>query len=232
MLDQEDSAGIICRYERATTAGARWGSADRCRASALAHDDAVNGLQWTSDGNYIVSAGLDRRIRVWDAATGANTLASFGSLVQNSAARTASFFLSPTGLTSERGLLFCANDHGILVFDLHQGNLVSRLKSPGASNPLGRSGRDRGNGAITSIAWRGAGGSRYGGPIMGGGNSVGAIYSAHLDGQIRAWMPHIQGQEEENEDEVDGDDDQVRRRKRKAVDDAYRSLMGKQVTFT
>ena len=109
----------------------------RYKPSAQAHDEAVNGLQWTDDGAYIISAGLDRRIRVWDAATGANTLASFGSLVQNIHAETAKFFISPTALSTERGILFWANDHEIMMFDLHEGNLISRLKSPGLSNPVG-----------------------------------------------------------------------------------------------
>ncbi|KAG8428033.1 hypothetical protein J3459_006120 [Metarhizium acridum] len=67
---------------------------------------------------------------------------------------------------------------------------------------------------------------------MGGGNSVGAIYSAHLDGQIRAWMPQIPGPDDMDETEDMDEDEETRRRKRKAVDNAYRSLMGRRITFT
>jgi DNA excision repair protein ERCC-8 len=67
---------------------------------------------------------------------------------------------------------------------------------------------------------------------MGGGNSLGAIYSSHMDGQIRAWEPHTPGPDDVDEEEEIDEDEETKRRKRKAVDDAYRSLMGKKITFT
>lgn len=226
-------AGVLAQLDHEDTLGVagRPGHDDGGRVPQ-AHDEAVNGLRWTDDGRYIVSAGLDRRIRVWDAATGANTLASFGSLVQNQHAKTANMLVTPSALSSGRELLVWANDQDILLFDLHDGAVVARLRSPAAANPVGPRGaaRDR----ITGIAWRGAGGARrLLGPVMGGGNSVGAIYSAHLDGQIRAWTPRIPGPDDVDEaDDGLDEDDEVRTRKRKAVDDAYRSLMGRQITFT
>jgi DNA excision repair protein ERCC-8 len=39
-----------------------------------AHDSAVNGLEFTSDGLYLVSIGHDDKMRVWDLETGLNTL--------------------------------------------------------------------------------------------------------------------------------------------------------------
>lgn len=106
-LDQEDSLDVIHRFCHAAAAGLDQGRLPLTRESAQAHGEAVNGLQWTDDGSYIVSAGLDRRIWVWDAATGANTLASFGSLVQNRHAKTATMVVTPSGLLSScRGLLF------------------------------------------------------------------------------------------------------------------------------
>ncbi|KYK60338.1 hypothetical protein DCS_01475 [Drechmeria coniospora] len=232
-LDQEDSLGIVHRFRHAAAAGLDWSRMAHFRASARAHDDAVNGLEWTDDGRYIVSAGLDRRIRVWDAATGANTLANFGSLIQNQHVKTANMLATPSGLLSKRELLVWANDREILLLDLHDGTIVGRLRSPGAANPLGPRGGDAAKSRIAAIAWRGAGGGgRQLGPVMGGGNSVGAIYSAHLDGQIRAWMPRIPGPDDVEETNEAEEDDKVRRKKRKAVDDAYRSLMGKQITFT
>ena len=232
-LDQEDTLGIVHRFEHATASGMDWNQMPHFRASAQAHDEAVNGLQWTDDGNYIISSGLDRRIRVWDAATGANTLASFGSLIQNQHAKTASIIVSPSALSSANPFLFWPNDQEILILDLHEGTIVTRLRSPGSVNPVGPRGSSMGRNRITSIVWRGAGGDgRQIGPVMGGTGSVGAIYSSHLDGQIRAWMTQIPGPEDaDSEEEVD-EDEEVKRRKRKAVDDAYRSLMGKQITFT
>lgn len=233
-LDQEDSLGVVHRYEHATAAGVDSTRVPHCRVSAQAHDEAVNGLQWTDDGRYIVSAGLDRRIRVWDADTGANTLTSFGSLIQNQHAKTASLILPPSGLSLGRELLLWGNEQEILVLDLHEGTLVTRLRSPGVVNRTGPRGSEMGRNRITNIVWRSAGGGagRQVGPVMGGGNSVGAIYSAHLDGQIRAWMPHLSGPDDVDENDELNVDEEVRRKKRKVVDDAYRSLMGRQITFT
>lgn len=232
LLDQEDSLGVVHKYKHAVAAGMDTDSMPRFRAAAQAHDEAVNGLQWTSDGRYIVSAGLDSRVRVWDAATGANTLASFGSLVQNRHAKTASIILPPPSLSS-RDYMFWANDQDILLFDLHNGNLVTRLRSPTTTNPVGPQNAEMGRNRISSMVWRSSGGGSGAlGPVMGGANSSGALYSAHLDGHIRAWMPQVPGPDDIDEDDEVSEDVETKKRKRKAVDDAFRSLMGRQVTFS
>lgn len=233
LLDQEDSLGVVDRYNHALAAGRQPDEMPLYRSSAQAHDDAVNALHWTSDGRSIISAGLDGRIKVWDAATGANTLTSFGALVQNKHAKTASMFTTAPSLSSGKDLLFWANDQEILAFDLKEGNLVTRLRSPGFTNPVGPKGGELGRNRLSSLVWRSSGGgSSSNGLLMGGGNSVGALYSAHLDGHIRAWMPHIPGPDDVNEDDAATEEDEAKKRKRKAVDDAYKSLMGKNVTFT
>ncbi|KAF5659755.1 dna excision repair ercc-8 [Fusarium heterosporum] len=233
LLDQEDSLGIVHKMKHLDAAGMDSSQMPHFRASAQAHDDAVNGLQWTDDGKYIISAGLDRRIRVWDAATGANTLASFGSLIQNQHAKTASILVSPSNLSSGNSLLFWPNDQEILILDLHEGNIVKRLRSPGVTNPIGPRGSEMGRNRITSIVWRASGGTgRLTGPVMGGGNSIGAVYSSHLDGQIRAWAPQISEPEDIDEEEEIEEEEEVKLKKRKAVDDAYKSLMGRKITFT
>ena len=233
LLDQEDSLGVEHRVGHAVAAGMDPGQVPLFRSSAQAHDEAVNGLHWTSDGRYIISAGMDGRIRVWDAVTRANTLTSFGSLVQNRHAKTASIIATPPCLSIKQDILFWANDQEILVLDLYDGTLVTRLRSPGATNPVGPRGGEMGRNRISSFAWRSAGGGASSvGPVMGGGNSVGARDSAHLDGHIRAWMPQIPGPDDIDENEEADEDVESKKRKRKAVDDAYRSLMGRQVTFT
>ncbi|EFZ01683.1 WD40 domain protein [Metarhizium robertsii] len=232
-LDQEDSLGVLHRFRHATALDQDWSSMPHFRTSAQAHDEAVNGLQWTDDAKYIVSAGLDRKIRVWDAGTGANTLASFGALIQNRHAKTATMVVTSSGLSNNKEILIWPNDQEILLLDLHDGNVITRLRSPGSTNPVGPRGGELGRNRTTTIVWRGAGGGPGQiGTVMGGGNSVGAIYSAHLDGQIRAWMPQIPGPDDIDETEDIDEDEETRRRKRKAVDNAYRSLMGRQITFT
>ncbi|KAK2009410.1 WD domain-containing protein [Colletotrichum eremochloae] len=235
-LDQEDSLGVIHRFNHAMATGLDWNRAPHFRASARAHNEGVNGLTWTDDGNFIISAGLDRRIRVWDAATGANTLASFGSIIQNRQPKTVSLFATPARLTpARRDLLFYPNEQEILVMDLHEGTLLSRLRVPGPSGAAGNHGSSGLNvkNRTMSMVWRGSGGhGLQKGPVMGGGSSFGAVYTAHLDGQIRSWMPQLPGAEDDDAapDPKDADEEE-KARKRKALDDAFRSLMGRQITF-
>ncbi|KAI6780988.1 uncharacterized protein J7T54_003130 [Emericellopsis cladophorae] len=233
LLDQEDSLGLVHRHKHAVAAGMDPGQVRPYREAAQAHDDAVNGLHWTSDGKYIISAGMDNRIRVWDAATGANTLTSFGPLVQNRHAKTTSIVTTPPRLSENKDVLFWANDQEILALDLHDGKLITRLRSPGAVNPVGPRGSEMGRNRISALAWRSAGGGGASvGPVPGGGNSVGALYSAHLDGQIRAWIPQIPGPDDEGGEDPGDEEDEGKRRKRKAIDDAYKTLMGKNIRFT
>ncbi|ERS95932.1 hypothetical protein HMPREF1624_07466 [Sporothrix schenckii ATCC 58251] len=277
LLDQEDSlgpAGSSSGSSGSTSAAA----ARPPRASAKAHAGPVNGLAWTDDGAFLVSAGHDRRIRVWDMATGANTLVSFGPSVRNSGLSSVPMVVTPSGLTAPRQeLLVWPNESEVLVFRLHDGSIVTRLRGTGATQAAVRlpqappppprapqslppsssasssssSARPRPSVApttvdrssarrnrVTSLVWRGAGGlgSETGGTAMGGRDAVGGLYSGHLDGQIRAWAPSA-STAMDNEDVVEDDADatpqalEERDRKRRALDQAYRSLMGTQITF-
>ncbi|KAI1878677.1 hypothetical protein JX265_002854 [Neoarthrinium moseri] len=231
MLDKEDSLGL--HYNGLLGTDGR----PRTRLAAKAHSGPVNGLAWTDDGNFLISGGHDRRIRVWDAATGANTLASFGPSIKNWQLGSVTMFTSPTGVTHPRKeLLFWPNETEILVFDLHEGRLVTKLRNTGpavagvrSANGSERTAQNR----ITALAWRGAGGGGMSsGVAMGGSNMAGAIFSAHLDGQIRAWIPRLEGPEDEDEAEETSETKEDKLKKRKALDDAFNSLMGKQVTFS
>ncbi|KAH8905607.1 WD40 repeat-like protein [Coniochaeta sp. PMI_546] len=244
LLDQEDSLGIGVRA--AQTVGGRTAATGFAelqqrgiRISARAHTGAVNGLAWTDDGAFIVSAGHDQRIRVWDAATGANTLASFGPTIRNRAVGTVhGMFVTPVGLTPPRGeLLVWPNENEILVLDLHGGSVVTRLRGTGPTVAAVRARAGAGErtvrNRVTSLVWRGAGGGGgSSGVVMGGSGAPGGIYSGHLDGQIRAWMPVVEGQDEEDEDTTAQEAVEEKTKKRKAIDDAFRSLMGRQITFT
>ncbi|KAJ2901757.1 hypothetical protein MKZ38_001429 [Zalerion maritima] len=87
---------------------------------------------------------------------------------------------------------------------------------------------------LTGLVWRGAGGyGQSSGTVPGGRTAAGGMYSSHLDGQIRMWMPEMPGndEDEEGEEEMQGDAE-TRKRKRKVLDDAYRSLMGTSITFS
>ncbi|OTB00675.1 hypothetical protein M426DRAFT_65463 [Hypoxylon sp. CI-4A] len=231
MLDQEDSLGLFYNGLLDTNGNLR------IRASAKAHAAPVNGLTWTDDGAYIISAGHDRRIRVWDAATGKNTLASFGPSIKNSQLASVTMFTTPAGLTHPgKELLFWPNETEILVLDLHDGHVVTKLRGTGpaiagvrsASNAQ-RTIKNR----VTSIAWRGAGGGGgSSGAVMGGSNMAGAVFSAHLDGQIRAWTPRLEGDDGEDEDDSLDKSSDDKAKKRKALDDIFKGLVGKKITFT
>lgn len=232
MLDHEDSLGLYYNglWKQDGTV--------KTRASAKAHVAPVNGLTWTDDGSYIVSAGHDHRIRVWDAATGRNTLASFGPSIRNAQLASVTMFTSPVGLTHPgRELLFWPNESEILVCDLHNGHIITRLRGTGATiagvRSLKRSERSVKN-RISSLVWRGAGGGGgSSGVVMGGTTMPGGLFSGHLDGQIRVWIPQLEGVADEDEDEgvmMDGSEEKTK--KRKALDDVYKSLMGQKITFT
>ncbi|GAP85790.1 putative DNA excision repair protein ercc-8 [Rosellinia necatrix] len=244
MLDHEDSLGLY--YNGLLGDDGKVGM----RASAKAHVAPVNGLTWTDDGGYLVSAGHDHRIRVWDAATGRNTLAGFGPSIRNSQLASVTMFTSPAGLTHPgRELLFWPNETEILVCDLHGGRIITRLRGTGAAiagirsssspSPSKKSERSVKN-RISSIVWRGAGGAggSGGGVVMGGTNMPGAMFSAHLDGQIRAWAPWLEGSDEDADGDDTGEEEeeekkgQEKARKRKALDDIYKSLIGQKITFT
>lgn len=138
LLDQEDSLGILSpgripAPDNITAASSSQSGLGRgIRMSAKAHTGPVNGLTWTDDGAYIASAGHDRKVRVWDAATGANTLANFGPSIRNSQVGSLTMLVSPLGLTRyKKDLLFFPNENEILVMDLHDGSIVTRLRGMG-----------------------------------------------------------------------------------------------------
>ncbi|KAI0386822.1 WD40 repeat-like protein [Hypomontagnella monticulosa] len=231
MLDHEDSLGLY--YNGLLEDDGKV----RVRAAAKAHTAPVNSLAWTDDGAYIVSAGHDRRIRVWDAATGRNTLASFGPSIKNSHLTSVTMFTSPVGLTHPgKELLFWPNETEILVLDLHDGHVVTRLRGTGSavSGVRSATGAQRTiKNRISSIVWRGSGGGgSSSGVVMGGSNTAGAIFSAHLDGQIRAWTPNLEGDDCEDEDNYLDEASAEKAKKRKALDDVFKGLVGKKITFT
>lgn len=88
-----------------------------------AHDGTVNGLQFTSDGLFIVTFGTDDRLRLWNASTGRNMLVNFGS-VFNSSKRSLKFAISGDGCPD---VLFIPSEGNIQVLDLYQGTHLNTL---------------------------------------------------------------------------------------------------------
>ena len=71
-------------YGGGGAAGVRGGAADVTAAVkdafGHAHDGRVTALRCTPDGLFLVSAGTDNRVRLWDLATGRNTDAAYGQV--------------------------------------------------------------------------------------------------------------------------------------------------------
>jgi len=132
VLNMEDSVGIQ------GTDG--MGKGARSRDTGKAHSAAVNGIAWTDNGSYIVTAGHDDRIRVWDASTGANTLASFGPTLKNGHLSNLPLVVSPTSSANPgKEVLFYPNEKELLMFELHEGKLLKRLRVPGPISAAVRS---------------------------------------------------------------------------------------------
>ena len=212
------------------------------------HAGPVNGVIYTDRGHHIVTVGHDDRVRVWNAATTANTLASFGPLAANTRLATKSPLLVPGRLLPPgKEIMFYANHNEILMFDLFQGTLLKRLRplmADGSTAPalssLSSSSSSTAKrtikASLTSLAWR--------------AGSV-QIFSGHSDGIIRTWMPRTRDEDELDEAElreIEGgasadDDDEDRnpsnkrkkktkkRENRRVLDGIYRDLTEKRLTF-
>ncbi|TVY47925.1 DNA excision repair protein [Lachnellula occidentalis] len=218
VLDMEDSTGI------AGTDGL--GKSSRSRDTGKAHHGAVNGLTWTDNGYYLVSAGHDERARVWNATTGANTLASFGPTLKNGHLSSLPLIISPTASTPPgQELLFYPSERELLVFELHQGRLIRRLKVPGPNiaSVRSRTGERNTKNRITGLVFRG---------------QADGIYSAHTDGQIRAWLPKTAEDDRLEIEEEDSlkrhaqdDEDEDGRKKRQVLNDVFTDLTRQKISF-
>ncbi|KAL8639968.1 MAG: hypothetical protein Q9226_008801 [Calogaya cf. arnoldii] len=215
VLDLEDSVGILGEDGIGKNA--------RDRNQGKAHTDAVNGVVWTDDGKYLVTAGHDERVRVWDISTGANALSHFGPIIKNTHLSTLLPLLVPSNaLEPGKQIVFYPNQKEILMFDLFGGTLLKRLRLPGAAAAPIRGSATQGNfrSRTTSVAWR--------------AGNVG-LYSAHSDGVIRVWLPVTPEDVEADKDmaqEADGDEDEGRKRKRDALEEIFRDLTRQKITFS
>lgn len=215
VMDLEDSVGV----------GGEDGLGKRARprGNGKAHVGACNGVVWTDDGKYLVTAGHDERVRVWDVGSGANALCHFGPTIKNTNLSSLLPLVVPgyTGRPGDQVMLY-PNEKEILMFDLFEGTLLKRLKAPGAAmgQTSGSAGQRNTTNRVTSLAWRA-------GDVE--------LYSAHSDGTIRAWKARTKEETQVEKDEaerIDDGMDESRKRKRQALDDVFRNLTKQKITFT
>ena len=156
------------------------------RENRRAHRSAVNCLQWLPQGDYLISAGCDEAIRLWDLGipNGArNSLVNYGPLVRNGYPQALYMCLSPDGDLASPYMFFPSDNGQILMFDVMNGSLETTLTRP----ILDRSEKSAKSVARTAcITARGVGSLEF--------------FSGALDGTITKWKPHIE-QESKSEEE-------------------------------
>lgn len=211
MLNMEDQIGLMKEGTRPS---------GNARESVKAHTAAVNGLSWTPDGAYLVTAGHDDRLRVWNAHTGSNTLVNFGPALKNKHLSSLPLLSSPAGSTRlGQDLLIYPNENEVLMFELHEGRLLKKMRVPGPSTAVveSRTGERNVKNRITSLSWWGL--------------SEGFL-SGHSDGHIRAWSPRTKDDDEADAEETEADNSKEDMgRKRKVLDDVFRDLTKQKITF-
>ncbi|KAL8825828.1 MAG: hypothetical protein Q9191_004175 [Dirinaria sp. TL-2023a] len=216
VLDLEDSVGM-------------WGEDGlgknaRPREHGKAHVGTCNGVTWTDDGKYLITAGHDERVRVWDSGSGANALAHFGPTIKNTHLSTLLPLILPSNVAPwPHQVMFYPNEKEILMFDLLEGTLLKRLRIPGvaftATQARSSAGHRNLKTRITSLAWR---------------TGTTELYSAHSDGLVRPWMPRTAEEAElDSEEALEGEsgEEESRKRKRQALDDVFRDLTKQKITF-
>ncbi|KAJ6007809.1 hypothetical protein N7540_011785 [Penicillium herquei] len=223
-LDMDDPTGLVPPDSKASMSTLSQIRPAYSR-NARAHSGPVTGIRWTSNGRQLVTAGQDARIRVWDAASGANTLAHFGPQVRNGTTSNLgerapllipSEFTTPGheallwpnfGELSERGDIF--------MFELREGTLIKRLRVLGV--PL----RQQNVGPIKPSALRP---TRINDMVLRGCGGSGEgieLFTAHGDGVIRSWVSsEADAEPTEAEEEVLS----ARKRKRGVLDDLYKNF--------
>ncbi|KAL5342113.1 WD40-repeat-containing domain protein [Aspergillus crustosus] len=217
-LDMDDAVGLIAP----SSAPPSYRSRAAFSPHARAHNGAVTGVRWTSDGTHLVTAGQDARIRVWQAATGANTLVHFGPRVQNTSsshlAERAPLLIPQGYMGAGHETLLWANfsdsdDRGeIFMLELREGTFIKRLRVPGlmarrlqGSNALSAA-------RINALSWRGNGAS---------GEGI-EVFSAHGDGTLRTWASREPAEVPTEAEEMEQAD---RKRKRDILEEVYQGFM-------
>ncbi|KAK7145775.1 hypothetical protein R3I93_013492 [Phoxinus phoxinus] len=101
---------------------------DKSKASSeavnTAHNGRANGLCFTADGLHLLTTGTDDRMRLWNSATGENTLVNYGKVVNES--RKGLKFTVSRDCSPEFVFVPCGTS--VAVYGLHSGELITMLR--------------------------------------------------------------------------------------------------------
>lgn len=99
------------------------GKENKSKKASMAHNGHVNGLCFSNDGLFLISTGTDSRLRLWNSATGRNTLTNYGR-IENSHRRPVQM-----SFCNDSSTVFVPTDRHILVLNVQDGSLVKRLSA-------------------------------------------------------------------------------------------------------
>lgn len=90
--------------------------------SRTAHSGAISCVEFSNDGLYLSSYGVDNRLRLWSTATGKNMMVNYGNVSSNPQIE--------MSISSEcnPNLIFVPSDNKIEVFNLKSGQKVNILR--------------------------------------------------------------------------------------------------------
>ncbi|TWW60556.1 DNA excision repair protein ERCC-8 [Takifugu flavidus] len=110
----------ILQGHRAEVLSVRWSP----RYEHILATARVNGLCFTSDGLYLLTTGTDDRMRLWNGATGENTLVNYGKVCNESRKRLQ--FTVSRGCSPEFVFVPCGSS--VAMYALHTGELITMLR--------------------------------------------------------------------------------------------------------
>lgn len=160
----------------------------------FAHRGAVNGLAWFPNGDYLITNGNDEKIRLWSLYPlgGRNMLVNYGPLIRNRHVQTLDPCLSPAEDLESPYLFFPSDSGEIFMFRAIDGKVVKRL--------------NRGSGRLSNRALC----------FVPRGNSTFEYYSGTMDGNIQAWAPLPQSEEQIQDEEEESQP--------RILDDVWKSI--------
>ena len=89
-----------------------------------AHNGSVNGLAFTADGLHLITFGTDNRLRLWNTASGRNTLVNYGK-INNESKKSVHLTVTSNCIPD---LVYVPDDGDITVLDIYTGEEINTLR--------------------------------------------------------------------------------------------------------